>query len=171
LNYIVRRLMPADAAVYRDIRFEALQSAPEAFSSTLEEETSLVLADFAELTRRSQVYAVFAGPEAVGMASLKVATKRKTRHRGEIWGMYVQESHRGTGAASALLNGLMSQARGAVSQLELNVVAVNDRAISFYQNHGFNEVGRIPSAARGGDGFLDEIVMVCLFTVAGDGPG
>jgi hypothetical protein len=42
----VRRLMPADARLFREIRLEALQQAPEAFGSSFEQECSQSLAQF-----------------------------------------------------------------------------------------------------------------------------
>lgn len=163
MNFTVRQLTAEDAALFRDLRFEALQAAPTAFSSSYEEEAGRTVAEFAELAVASHVFAVSADGTPVGLATLSVLEKRKVAHRGEIWGMYVRESHHGTGAASVLMESLLASARDLVSQVELNVVADNDRAVAYYKRHGFAEIGCIPSAARNGEEFVDEIMMVQCF--------
>jgi ribosomal protein S18 acetylase RimI-like enzyme len=159
MTFTVRQLTAADAALFRDLRLEALQAAPTAFSSSYQEESSRTVGDYARIAETSRIFAVFADDVAVGLAALRVLEWRNVRHRGEIWGMYVRESHRGGGAAAALMDGLLAAAAALVSQVELNVVADNARAVAYYERHGFAEIGRIPTAARDGGNLIDEIMM------------
>lgn len=63
--------------------------------------------------------------------------------------------------ANKLLHEAMAQARRyGIQQLELSVNAANSAAISFYERHGFAEVGRIPNGFRASDRETDELIMV-----------
>jgi ribosomal protein S18 acetylase RimI-like enzyme len=163
MEFEVRRLTAGDAALFRELRFDALRSAPDAFSSTYEEEAGRSVEDFADTARLGQIFAVFVDDTPAGIASLRIMEKRKTRHRAEIWGMFVRENYRGTGAASALLDGVLAAATDLVRQVELNVVADNGAAVAFYRRHGFSETGRVPDAAKTDVGFVDEIMMMRQF--------
>jgi ribosomal protein S18 acetylase RimI-like enzyme len=48
-----------------------------------------------------------------------------------------------------------------VTQVELDVVKNNERALKMYQNFGFEIVGTVPNALRYNDGtYVDEYIMV-----------
>lgn len=50
-----------------------------------------------------------------------------------------------------------------VTQIELNVVADNKRAITMYESFGFRVAGTIPKAMKYKDGtFADELFMVLV---------
>ena len=83
------------------------------------------------------VVAGTAGIEALG-------TKYKVRHRAEF-GISVAREFWGLGIGCALMDACIKCARQAgYTQLELNVVAENTRAVSMYQKAGFMEYGRNP---------------------------
>ena len=78
-----------------------------------------------------------AGIEAVG-------AKDKVKHRAEF-GISILKEYWGLGLGRALTEACVSCAREAgYSQLELNVVAENERAVSMYKSLGFREFGRDP---------------------------
>jgi hypothetical protein len=64
----VRRLLPVDAALYRDVRLEALRRSPEAFGSTFETEHPEALTWFADRLESSAVFGAFDGIDLVGTA-------------------------------------------------------------------------------------------------------
>ena len=83
------------------------------------------------------VVAGTAGIEALG-------TKYKVRHHAEF-GISVAREFWGLGIGFALMDACIKCARQAgYTQLELNVVAENTRAVSMYQKAGFMEYGRNP---------------------------
>ena len=96
----IRRLLPADAALYREIRLEALTLAPEAFSSTFAAESVEPLSWFAARLDRAAVFGAFAGGDLLGIAGFFAKQGRKEAHKGALWGMYVRPNAR-HGAASA----------------------------------------------------------------------
>ena len=63
----VRRLMPADARLFKEIRLEALQQAPEAFGSTFEQECSQSLAQFEAVLTKADVFGAFRDADLLGM--------------------------------------------------------------------------------------------------------
>jgi len=156
----VRRLEPVDAAIYRTIRLEALDRDPDAFGSTHAEEVGMSTAAMAARLETSATFCVFANGEVIGTAALLRKTMRKVCHRGEIVAMYIRSAWRGRGAANALMQALLAHADDVVTQVELNVVAENAPACRFYQRHGFIVCGRLPAAARCGDRYVDELIMV-----------
>ena len=71
------------------------------------------------------------------------------RHRGEVGPFFVTQSYHGTGAAKALMQGVMSEARAhGVEQLELFVDSGNTRAVAFYERLGFTQISIHPDGAR-----------------------
>ncbi len=75
--------------------------------------------------------------------------------------VYMRESERGSGLADELLQAVMGFAKEVgVHQLELNVNHTNDRAIRFYELHGFDRVGKIPAALIDDGREVDELIMV-----------
>lgn len=73
-----------------------------------------------------------------------IGMKYKVRHRAEF-GISVVKKYWGLGIGKALLTSCIECAKTAgYSQLELKVVAENERAVSMYERAGFVEYGRNP---------------------------
>ena len=94
----------------------------------------------------------FVDGKVVGTAGIEaVGTKYKVRHRAEF-GISVLKEYWGLGLGRALTEACIKCAKEAgYAQLELSVVAENERAIALYQKEGFLEYGRNPR------GFLSRI--------------
>src|SRR4051794_31906085 len=99
----IRRLSAEDAALFRDIRLDGLRRDPDAFSSTLEQESAKNLTFFAERLGRSAVFGAFGGTELLGVAGFYVQPGPKHGHKGTLWGMYVRPQARGTGIGAMLV--------------------------------------------------------------------
>jgi len=99
----IRRLAPADAALYRDIRLEGLRYNPEAFGSTFEVENARPLAFFADRIGSSQTFGALHGSELVGIAALLIHEGQKEAHKGLLVGMYVRPSARRAGVGQRLV--------------------------------------------------------------------
>lgn len=101
------------------------------------------------------VIAGTAGIEAVG-------SKYKVRHRAEF-GISIAKEFWGLGIGRALMDACIECARSAgYVQLELTVVAGNERAISMYERAGFVEYGRNPKGFNSRTAGYQEIVYMCL---------
>ena len=105
---------------------------------------SRFLKEKAESEREIELIAIVDGVIA-GTAGIEaIGTKYKVRHRAEF-GISVVKKYWGLGIGKALLASCIECAKAAgYSQLELDVVAENERAVSMYEQAGFVEFGRNP---------------------------
>jgi RimJ/RimL family protein N-acetyltransferase len=158
-GFTVRRLTPADADGFLDIRMEALQRAPEAFLITAREEAKRTRDETVEGLGRVVIFGAFAGDEIVGMAGFRRLAEEKVRHKGVVWGTYVRPGQRGKGIAVALMQAVIAHARSEVEILGLSVVTTNESARRLYERCGFVAYGTEPRSMKQGDVYYDEINM------------
>ncbi len=101
------------------------------------------------------VVAGTAGIEAVG-------AKYKLKHRAEL-GIAILKKYWGLGIGKALMEACIECAKDAgYTQLELNVVAENERAVSLYKKMGFVEYGRNPRGFNSRVSGYQEVVYMLL---------
>jgi RimJ/RimL family protein N-acetyltransferase len=160
----MRVLTTADAPVYRVLRLEALERAPEAFSSDYDDNRRLSLAHFADRIAPSAdrfVLGAFVNGALVGVAGFVRARGVKEQHKGTNWGMYVTESARGGGVGRGLLEAVRARARAlpGLERILLEVTAGNAAAEALYRAVGFAPYGVEPGAIRIEDRRLDSVLM------------
>lgn len=99
----------------------------------------------------------------LGTVSVNGLSKRcKMRHRAEL-GISVLREAWGLGIGRALMEAAIGCARQmGFAQLELEVVADNERAIGLYRSLGFVEFGRNPKAFRSRASGWQELVLMRL---------
>jgi ribosomal protein S18 acetylase RimI-like enzyme len=161
----LRRLTPEDAALYRDIRLEALADSPDAFASTLESERNRPLESFAARLADAHVVGVFDGPLLAGVAGFYVQAGPKHAHKGMLWGMYVRRSYRGTGLGRLLVEAIIAHARQHVELLQLFVVSDNVAARRLYSRLGFVEYGVERHATKYRGQYHDDVLMALALVV------
>ena len=142
---IVRPLQRTDLAEYRTLRLAALRNHPEAFGMSYEEE--------AAVDASAQIPGMLPAPpglgvgaevdgQLVGIAGMVVSSRLKTRHKGRIYGVYVDAGHRRSGLARLMVEALLAQARAAnLFAVQLSVTVGNESARRFYTNLGFRPFG------------------------------
>jgi ribosomal protein S18 acetylase RimI-like enzyme len=155
----IRHLAQVDAAVFRDIRLEALRSSPEAFGSTFEMESAQTLDFFAGRLRSSEMFGAFDVGEIVGMAGLLVQPGLKEAHKGVLVSMYVRPQARRRGVGRLLAEAVMNIARQRVELLHLAVVSGNESARQLYTGLGFVEYGIEKKSLKQDGRYYDEILM------------
>jgi RimJ/RimL family protein N-acetyltransferase len=156
---MIRVLGPADAALFRDIRLEALHLTPEAFGSTHEVEAARPLEFFEGRLASSTVFGGFEGAALLGIAGFKQEDGLKERHKAMLLGMYVRPSARGCGLGARLVDAVLAHARGRVEQVNLAVVEGNEAARRLYAAAGFVEYGLERRALKYQGRYWDEILM------------
>ena len=166
----LRRLSPADAALFRAIRLEGLTRDPDAFSSTFEEESERALSFFAERLAASAVFAACRGPDLLGVAGFYVQPGPKHRHKGTLWGMYVRPQARGAGVGARLIDAVLEHARAYVELVELTVISENQAARRLYRRFGFEEYGLEKRAAKYRGRYHDDVLMAKMLSPEGE-PG
>ena len=99
----------------------------------------------------------------VGSAGITaVGSRRKVAHRARF-GISVLQEHWGMGIGRVLMEASIDCARQAgYTQLELEVVADNERAVSLYRRAGFEEYGRNPRGYRSAAAGYQELVCMRL---------
>ncbi|MBO4456272.1 MAG: N-acetyltransferase [Butyrivibrio sp.] len=101
------------------------------------------------------VVAGTAGIEAVG-------SKYKLKHRAEL-GISILKEYWGLGLGKALMEACIECAKNAgYTQLELNAVAENERAVALYKKMGFVEYGRNPRGFNSRISGYQEVVYMLL---------
>jgi len=155
----IRRLTPAEALSYREIRLAGLKESPEAFGSTFERESAQPLAWFRDRLRTSQVFGGFCVGELLGIAGFAIREGEKERHKGLLWGMYVRPEARGAGVGQQLVEAVIAVARRHVEVIQLSVVSDNEQALRLYARLGFLEYGVERNSLKQDGRYCDEILM------------
>lgn len=115
-----------------------------------------------ESEREIEIIAVV-GNEVAGTAGIEAIGKTyKVRHRADF-GISIAKKFWGLGIGEALAKACIECAKAAgYVQLELNVVADNEKAMSLYKKLGFVEYGRNPKGFNSRTEGFQEIVYMRL---------
>jgi len=146
---ILRNGTAEDGQALRDIfilthtQTEFLVDYPDEITMTVEEETQF-LQKKAESENEIEILAEADG-SVVGSAGIWcIRNKEKLRHRAGL-GISVDEAYWGLGIGRALAEACIECAGAAgYRQLELEVLADNEKALALYRSLGFVEYGRNP---------------------------
>jgi ribosomal protein S18 acetylase RimI-like enzyme len=149
----------ADAALYRDVRLEALSAHPEAFGSSHEYEAAQPLNWFSARLANSSVLGAFRDAELVGIAGLAIQQGQKKAHKGMIVGMYVRPDARRAGTGRLLMEAIIEISRHRVELVQLTVVRDNEAARRLYVGLGFQEYGIEWHSLKHDGRYYDEILM------------
>lgn len=164
---LVRNAVASDASALRETtqsthaETDYLLSYPDEQSSDDEQEARSL-----EETERSsnevELVAVIDG-RIVGSAGVSaVRSRRKVAHRARF-GISILKEYWGMGIGRVLMETSIDCARKAgFTQLELEVVADNERALSLYRRAGFEEYGRNPMGYRSASAGYQELVYMRL---------
>jgi ribosomal protein S18 acetylase RimI-like enzyme len=160
----IRPPIQEESKAVHQLRMLGLQESPEAFGASYEESLSITEDSIATryLPRGDHLtLCAFEDGTPIGMIGLSLNNRVKTKHAGNVVGMFVSPEHRGQGVANALVAALIDRAKKTpyLEQLSLEVATVCEPARRLYRKAGFTEIGVIPRVLRQGDAYHDIAVM------------
>lgn len=134
---------------WRDLRIEGARSFPLGFIVTAQEMASASLDQLCATLSDGTIRGIFHMEKLVGYCGYRPQLLAQTKHRAEIGPFFIGQHYHGTGAAHAMMNGVINEARkDGIEQLELFVDTENDRAIAFYERFGFERIATHKDGVR-----------------------
>ena len=151
----LRRAVPGDEPILRELRLQALSEVPEAFGSTYERELARTPSDWQRWMSPGVTFILYEFAGARGMvAGVRDEIDLAVVH---LMAMWVHPAIRGLGAADELVAAVLAWAEvEGAGLVRLKVIHGNDRARRFYERIGFIPTGH--ESIRERDGRI-EILM------------
>jgi ribosomal protein S18 acetylase RimI-like enzyme len=162
----IRPVLPEDAEQFWNMRLAALKNHPEVFSSDYEDALQKPLQSVADDIRfddENFILGAFTEHDKLaGMVGFHREPKRKLRHKGNVWGVYVDPQYRGRSIAKTLMKELIARVSriDGLLQINLGVNAVNESAKRLYATIGFQVYGVEKQSLYDNGAYFDEELMV-----------
>lgn len=161
---VIRDAKPADAVQFRELRLEALQTSPVAFTADYWKNFNHPLKHWEDMLAmqadESIIFVAEHENRLIGMTGISRGSSPKTRHGAWIWGVYVSGEWRGLHIAEEIIRSCLAWARARdIVLAKLGVVTVNAPAIRCYERCGFKTYGTEPRAVLYEGKYYDEYLM------------
>lgn len=167
-SIIIREIGLGDLDEFCRTRLQALIDFPRSFWETADEfraksmeEHAKRLAENVDSANKFILGAFDGGGKLIGTVGFNRDTGVKGRHRGMIWGMYVQSTQQGRGIGKALLEKAIERTRTMddIEVLFLFVAPENAPARRLYTAVGFKTYGIEPYSMKVDGTYYDEEMM------------
>lgn len=161
---VIRQAGPIDAPRYRELRLQALQDSPIAFTADFQKNLNQPPKYWEDLlTMQPDESTIFLGEFEAGliaMTGIARGNSPKTRHSAWIWGVYVIPEWRGLRIADEIIHMCLDWAKPKnIVLAKLGVTATNQSAIRCYERCGFRVYGTEPRAVYHEGRYYDEYLM------------
>ena len=165
---MIRLLTPTDSQDFQKLTLLSLKTDPEAFLTTLEQESKYLPINYVNRIRFATkapifgIYGFFQNSMLIAVAQLADEYHFKMKHLANIYGLYVHPDHRKKSLATKLLTHLISQAKKApqLEQIHLRANSDNQPAIALYLSLGFSHFATRKQAVKEADNtYQDELLF------------
>jgi ribosomal protein S18 acetylase RimI-like enzyme len=162
----IRRFEVQDARALWRLRMRALEIDPWAFGESVEELQKISVEEYGRRIGsggdENFVIGAFEEDAAVGMCGFYRESNLKRRHKGHLWGVFVEPLAREKHLGRALTARAIETARTLpdLKSIQLTVSITQKAARELYRNLGFRVFGVEPRALGIGGQFVDEEHMV-----------
>ena len=167
MNITISRLNLDEWSKYKKLRLEALKNEPSSFSSSYEDSLKSPNDKWKEELQKSHnedsIVMFFAkdGGRLVGMIGAFWQDKEKTKHIGNIFGVYVNPGYRGKGIGKLLMEAILNKLNDMpqIEKIKLGVVMQQTPALKLYEKYGFKIIGKCTKELKIGNEYYDEYLM------------
>lgn len=154
-----------DVAEFVRLRRASFRDAPLSFAQDPDAtiDAAAIRAEWERTLGADQfILGYFVGERLAGMVGFSRCEPAKRRHRGYVWGFFVDAAYQGRGIGRQLMEALIARAREleGLEKIYLTVSHLATAALALYLKLGFTEFGREPDAARTGKAKMDEIYLL-----------
>lgn len=160
---VIREASLADVEQFRNLRLFALQESPLAFSADYEISINHPLEYWQNRLKEDDNSVTFIAEHENKLIAMTGVARRplpKTKHSGEIYGVFVHPDWRGLHIAGFLIDSCIGWARSRdVIIVKLGVNAANTSAIRCYQRCGFIIYGTEPRGTFYNGQYYDGYLM------------
>jgi len=160
---MLRLLTVDDFDAFQRIRAEALLEHPESFGSPEEQQGGEVQEATYRRWLSGSIFGAFENEVLIGVTGFYVSADKRSKHRGNIFTVFVRKQYRGKGIGDELIKAVLALAETRVDQVHLSVALTARAAIRIYQQNGFEILGTDPRVFRIGDTAYDEYLMIKKF--------
>jgi len=160
---VIREANLTDATQFRELRLDALQDSPTAFSADLQTNIDHPASFWEDRLREDENTRIFFAEyedHLIGMTGIRCGQSPKTQHGAGIWGVYVRPEWRGLHIAEVFIEMCIDWAKTRnVVIVKLAVVSANESAVRCYKRCGFTVYGTEPLALLYEGKYYDEFLM------------
>ena len=163
MDYQLIDLTDADTVAYQAFLIPGLRSHTDAFRLSAQDEAGAAFPTKGTADSFTLAAVDTATGHYLGVVSFARDgdTREKLRHKGLLFRMYVSPESTGKGIGRALIQAVIDRTRKLpnLEQINLTVVASNERAIGLYASFGFVPFSREERAIKYNGAYFDELTM------------
>jgi ribosomal protein S18 acetylase RimI-like enzyme len=164
---MIRRLVAADAASFRELRLLGLERHPEAFATGADawrdpDDAAVIAAMGAEGDPSDRfVLGSFEEDRIVGVIGFKREVRASLRHKGTLWGLLVHPERRRRGHGGALLDAALARLRDVpeLAYVRIVVTTADDAALRVFRSRGFVRYAVETGGLRVGGSAFDQTFL------------